>query len=84
MSKIELYTTPYCPFCVMAKKLLEKKGLKYIDHDVSNNTDLRAKISKANNNFPTVPMIIVNGEFIGGYDDLVKADRQGVLEVLLK
>jgi glutaredoxin 3 len=83
VNKIELYTTPFCPFCVMAKKFFDQRSIKYTDHDVSRNNTLRDKVSRANN-WRTVPMIIVNGEFIGGYDDLIQADKQGVLAALLK
>lgn len=81
---IELYTTPYCPFCTQAKSFFDKKGLVYKDHDVSRNGELRKKVSAENGNWSTVPMIIVNGEFIGGFTDLVQADKSGKLSKLLQ
>src|SRR5690606_29742975 len=80
MNKIKLYTTPTCPYCVAAKQLLGKKGYDYEDIDVARNPQLRAEVSKAQNGYPTVPMIFIGDEFIGGYQQLAGLDARGELD----
>lgn len=78
MKKAELYTWKFCPFCVNAKQLLERKGIEYeehcIDKDQSKKQELLDKTGQ-----DTVPYIFIDGEFIGGYDQLVELDRAGKL-----
>jgi len=82
MHTIEIYTTPYCPYCVRAKALLEKKGVDYTETDVSD-TDLRAAMTKRAGGSRTVPQIFIDGRHIGGCDDLHDLDRNGELDPLL-
>jgi glutaredoxin 3 len=79
MSRITLYTTPSCGYCLSAKRLLRERGLPYEEIDVSTNAALRREISAANGNYRTVPMIFVGDRFIGGYTELAAMDRQGLL-----
>lgn len=76
--KIELYTWSYCPFCQNAKRLLESKGYKYdeikLDNDEKKREELIAQTGQS-----TVPFVFIDGELIGGYDDLKALDDKGQL-----
>lgn len=69
---ITVYTTQYCSFCNAAKKFLDDKGLAYEEVPLDDNPELRAEVSKRNGNYRTVPMIEIDGKFVGGYSELVK------------
>lgn len=84
MNKIKLYTTPTCPYCVAAKNLLGKKGYKYDDIDVASNRQLRAEVSAAQDGYPTVPMIFIGDDFIGGFQELAALDSRGDLDAMVK
>ena len=83
MSKIEIYSTASCPYCVAAKNLLKSKGLTWtevrVDIDLAQRTTMLARSS----GMRTVPQIFINDEHVGGYDELVAADRSGRLAQLL-
>jgi len=83
LARIEIYTTPYCPFCVRAKALLSRKKVAFEEIDVSDDTDLREKMVKRAGGRRTVPEIFVNGHIIGGYDELRALDLKGDLDPLL-
>jgi len=80
--KIELYTTPFCPYCRRALKLLDNKGVNYTNHDVSINRPLFNAIM-AQTGWDTVPQIFIDGKFVGGCDDLQALDIKGELNSLL-
>ena len=84
MSKVTLYTTPYCPFCVRAKQLLDNRKVSYDDHDVSNDPALRQKVSAQHGNFPTVPMILIGETFVGGYSELQELVQSGQFDQMLE
>ena len=77
--KAEIYTKPTCPFCIRAKALLQERGIEFVDHDVSNNPDLRAEVSESVGGYNTVPMIFMDGEFIGGCSELQALEAEGKL-----
>ncbi|MDF1564680.1 MAG: glutaredoxin 3 [Deltaproteobacteria bacterium] len=79
MSQVTIYTTPICPYCVMAKRLLQKKSIDFEEIDLSRNPALRAELS-ARTGMRTVPMIFIGEECIGGSDDLHALDREGELD----
>jgi len=81
---VEIYTTPYCPYCVRAKALLEKKGVDYRETDVSGDYDLRIAMTKRAGGRQTVPQIFIDDRHIGGCDDLYELDGNGKLDPLLK
>lgn len=76
---IKLYSTRYCGFCVAARKLLQRRGYVFEEVDVSHDNALRHRVSKQAGNYRTVPMIFINEEFIGGYEELAVLDRNGEL-----
>lgn len=78
-----IYTTQVCPYCIRAKQVLKKKGVPFREIDVSNDSDLRAYLVEATGQ-RTVPQIFVDGQSIGGCDDMIALDRQGKLDPMLK
>ena len=83
MAPVEIYTTPYCPFCLDAKALLKKKNVAFTEFDVSRDSDLRAKMVQRSNGGYTVPQIFIGATHVGGCDDLYALDGQGKLDPLL-
>ena len=83
MHKIEIYTTPYCPYCVRAKALLEKKGVAYVETDVSADGGLRDAMTERAGGRRTVPQIFIDDRHVGGCDDLYALDGRGELDPLL-
>lgn len=83
MARIEMYTTHVCPYCVAAKNLLKSKGLTWEETFVDSNPDERVRMLERAEGQRTVPQIFINGHHVGGYDDLVAADRAGTLATLL-
>ena len=82
MSNIKIYTTSYCPYCKRAKSLLESKGLEYEEINLTTDPELRLELEKKYN-WRTVPMILINDELIGGFDELAKLERSNELESLV-
>jgi len=83
MKKIEIYTTNYCPFCVKAKLLLNKKRIKFYEIDVSNDESLREKMSSMANGARSVPQIFADNIHIGDCDKIYKLDQENRLDKLL-
>jgi glutaredoxin 3 len=83
MQPVTLYTTPICPFCVAAKRLLDSKGVEYTDFDVMANPELRAEMMQRAHGRHTVPQIFVGETHVGGCDELHQLERAGKLDPLL-
>jgi glutaredoxin 3 len=83
MRPVEIYTTPICPYCAMAKRLLDRKGVKYKEIDVSRDHSLREAMIQRANGRRTVPQIFVGAMHVGGSDDLHALDYAGKLDPLL-
>ena len=83
MAKVEVYSTSYCPYCMRAKALLRSKGIAFEEIDVTDDPELRAKMVKLSGGRRTVPEIFINGENIGGCDELYALERSGELDLLL-
>jgi glutaredoxin 3 len=80
MVEVELYTTMYCPYCSRARALLQRKGVAYVDIDIAEEPARRGEMIRRAQGRSTVPQIFINGEHIGGYDDLAALDRAGELD----
>jgi len=80
MSEVEMYTTMFCPYCSRARALLRKKGVVFADIDIAEEPERRAEMIKRAGGRTTVPQIFIDGEHIGGCDDLVALDRAGKLD----
>ncbi len=83
MAKVEIYTTALCPFCYRAKKLLDKKGVQYIEFDVSTDPEGRAKMRERSGGRHTVPQIFIDGQHVGGCDELYALEQRGALDAML-
>jgi len=83
MSRVEIYTTPWCPYCLAAKKLLARKGVSYEETDVSRDPELRQSMMQRAGGRYTVPQIFIDGKPLGGSDDLHALERAGKLDALL-
>jgi glutaredoxin 3 len=83
MAEIELYTTMFCPYCSRARALLQRKGVAFIDIDIIEEPERRDEMIRRANGRTTVPQIFINGEHIGGCDELVALDRAGGLDIKL-
>lgn len=82
MSSVTIYTSFYCTYCRRAKRLLERKQVDYeeikLDEDAEKRKELVERL-----HWRTVPMIFVNEQFIGGYDELSALERSGELDRML-
>lgn len=77
-----MYTTQYCPFCVQAKALLRHRGIPFEEIDVGGNDARRTEMVEASGR-RTVPQIFINGNAIGGFEELRALDERGELDRLL-
>ena len=80
---VTLYTTRFCPYCIRARSLLDDKGVVYNDIAVDNDPRLRREMM-ARSGRTTVPQIWVGEQHIGGCDDLLLLERQGLLDEILE
>jgi len=83
MAKVEIYTTMFCPYCARAKSLLQRKGAAFTEFDVDADTSLREEMVQRAHGRRTVPQIFIDGEHIGGSDELAALDRAGKLDAKL-
>ena len=83
MRPVEIYTTPFCGYCAMAKRLLDRKGVAYREIDVSADPSLRAAMVQRANGRRTVPQIFIGTTHVGGSDDLHALDHAGKLDPML-
>ncbi len=83
MSKVRIYTTPICPYCMRAKALLAKKGVSFEEIDVYMDGDARKDMQEKASGGYTVPQIFIGDRHIGGCDDLYALDQAGELDPLL-
>jgi glutaredoxin 3 len=82
MANIRIYTTKICPYCVMAKRLLDKKGVAYTEINVDSNPALREEMTRITNR-RTVPQIFIGEFHVGGFDELYALEQQKKLDNLL-
>ncbi len=83
MSKVEIYTWQYCPFCIKAKTLLNQKNIKFIEYKIDGDEDARDKMSSRADGRRSLPQIFINDEGIGGCDDLFALEKENKLDNLL-
>ncbi len=82
MAIVKVYTTAYCPYCVRAKALLKHKDVPFEEVDIGDNDALREQVIRESGR-RTVPQIFIDGEPIGGFDELKALDDDGQLDVML-
>lgn len=83
MNEVLMYTTAVCPYCIAAKQFLAQKKLAVneirVDIDPTRRDEMIEKTKRR-----TVPQIFINGQHVGGFDDMVALDRKGGVDALLK
>jgi glutaredoxin 3 len=84
MAAVELYTTAFCPYCARARVLLARKGIGYTEFDIIEQPARRAEMVRRAGGRTSVPQIFINGEHIGGSDELVALERAGELDAKLE
>ncbi len=82
-NKVTIYTTSFCPYCIRATMLLDKKKVSYEKISVSGDQKLGAQMEKRSGR-STVPQIFIGKTHVGGYDDLAALNRKGKLDSLLQ
>ena len=82
MARVEIYTSALCAYCMAAKNLLKLKGLDYVEIRIDTDPARRDEMVKLTQR-RTVPQIFIAGQHVGGYDDLVAAERNGKLAAML-
>lgn len=82
MPEIRLYTTQWCGYCVRARMLLEGRGLSFEEVSLDDDPAFRQRVYDLGRQW-TVPLVTIDGEPIGGYDELVTLDRSGLLAARL-
>ena len=82
MTKVQIYTTDWCPYCNAAKSLLDEKGISYDEIDVTQ-PELRMEMVQRAHGRRTVPQIFIGDRHVGGYDEMAALERRGQLDPLL-
>ena len=83
MAEVVIYTTPFCPYCSRAKRLLDSKGVKYEEIDLYMQPGRRDEMVQRAEGRMTVPQIFIDGTPVGGSDDIHALDRAGKLDPML-
>ncbi|MCY1079926.1 glutaredoxin 3 [Archangium lansingense] len=84
MKPVKIYTTTYCGYCVRAKDLLTRKGVKYEELDVTGDDEMRSKLVEMSGGQRTVPQIWIGETHVGGYSDLARLETEGRLDPMLQ
>lgn len=82
MKSVTMYTTEQCPYCRSAKALLQKRGIDYAEVNLAGDPDGREKLS-LETGMVTFPQIVIEGDALGGFQELLAADKAGRLKELL-
>ena len=84
MAKVEIYTWRFCPFCIRAKQLLDRKGVAYTEYEIDGDEAAReTMVARGSDGSRSVPQIFIDDRHVGGCDDLHALDRRGQLDPLL-
>jgi glutaredoxin 3 len=83
MARVEIYTKVFCPYCSRALALLRGKGVEMEEYDITMDSAKRSEMIERSSGRMTVPQVFINGQHIGGSDDLAALDAKGGLDPLL-
>ena len=83
MTRVVLYTTPFCGYCQAAKRLLREKALDFDEIDVAFDESKRIEMMERAAGRRTVPQIFIHGQHIGGHYELAALEREGKLDLLI-
>lgn len=81
-ASVVVYTTDMCPYCVRAKRLLDKRDIAFEEINLARDADARSDLV-AKTGRTTFPQIVINGDVLGGYEEVAAADRSGKLAELI-
>ena len=84
MKKVIIYTGDFCTHCNWAIELLNRKNIKFTEHNIAKDAAKREEMLKKSNGMKTVPQIFIDGKYIGGNDRLQALEREGKLNSLLE
>jgi len=79
-ANVQMYSIQWCPYCEAAKRLLDELGIEFEDTDISTHPDRRKFTSSLLPGHTTAPLIVIDGEPIGGYAELQALHERGELE----
>ncbi len=82
-ANVEIYTWSTCPFCIRAKALLNKKGVRFAEYCIDGDEAARSKMAERSRGRRSLPQVFINDQHIGGCDDLHALNAQGTLDTLL-
>ncbi|BBA78678.1 glutaredoxin 3 [cyanobacterium endosymbiont of Rhopalodia gibberula] len=82
-ANVEIYTWGACPFCIQAKALLNKKGVKYTEYRIDGDYETREKMKQRAEGRSSLPQIFINNQPIGGCDELYFLESTNKLDSLL-
>jgi glutaredoxin 3 len=83
MAEVEIYTTPLCPYCWRAKRLLSRKGVAFVEVDLWQQPQRRSEMIERAGGRRTVPQLFIDGRAIGGSDELAALESCGELDAML-
>lgn len=83
MPHVEIYTRAFCGYCARALALLRDKGVTFEEHDLTMGGAPRAAMMERTGGAATFPQIFIDGNHVGGCDDLLALDASGKLDELL-
>jgi glutaredoxin 3 len=83
MPAVTIYSGPSCPYCTKAKALLQKKNIVYEEFNVKEDSEKLKEMIERSSGRKTIPQIFINGQHIGGCDDLYALNDAGKLDELL-
>jgi len=85
MAKVEIYTWRTCPFCIRAKRLLDRKGVEYVEYSIDGDDQARSvMVARGSDGKRSLPQIFISDRHIGGCDDLHDLEADGKLDALLQ
>ncbi len=83
MAKVEIYTKATCGYCMMAKRMLSRKGVTFEEYPVGSDATKFEEMKRRAEGGRTVPQIFIDGVHIGGFDDMNALDKAGNLDPML-
>jgi glutaredoxin 3 len=83
MSKVTIYTKPFCPYCIRAVSLLEKKGVAFDEIEAAFDPAKKQEMMQRSGGRATFPQIFIGETHIGGCDDMMALEARGELDPLL-
>jgi glutaredoxin 3 len=83
MKPVTIYTTPFCGYCLAAKRLLRDKGIAFEEADIAREPARRAEMVQRAMGRRSVPQIFIGEFHVGGFDEIYALDRAGKLDPML-